>query len=360
MTETWLDRPAPPRAGEELDAGALEAYLEHELGLAGPLVLAQFPRGFSNLTYSVKAGGRDLILRRPPFGAKIKSAHDMGREHRVLSRLAPVYAMAPRPVAFCDDPGVLGAPFYLMERVEGVILRAGMPEAMHPAPDVMSNIAANWVKALADLHAVDYRAAGLEDFGRPEGYVRRQVDGWAERYRRAATDEVPSLDRTAAWLACHRPAEGAAALVHNDFKYDNVVLDAQEWSRILAVLDWEMATIGDPLMDLGTALGYWIDPDDPPALQALQLSPTTLPGNWGRAEVAERYALAAGRSLSDLVFYYVFGLFKIAVIVQQIYHRYRQGLTQDERFKDLDLAVASCGQTAAQAIDRQRIDRLYS
>ena len=359
MTQAWLDRPAPPRAGEQLDAEALATFLELRLGLSGPVEIAQFPCGFSNLTYSVRAGDRDLILRRPPFGAQIKSAHDMGREHRILSGLSPVYPKAPTPVAYCGDESVLGARFYLMERVRGVILRAGMPAAMNPPPEMMRRIAAGWVATLVELHAVDYQAAGLGDLGHPEGYVQRQIAGWTERYRRAATDDVPTLDRTALWLAAHRPAEGPASLVHNDFKYDNVVLDAQQWSRVVAVLDWEMATLGDPLMDLGTALGYWVDPEDPPELQALQLSPTTLPGNWGRVEVAEQYARATGRDLGDLVFYYVFGLFKIAVIVQQIYRRYRDGQTQDRRFKDLDQAVASCGRTAVQAIERGRIDRLY-
>jgi aminoglycoside phosphotransferase (APT) family kinase protein len=359
MHDDWIDRPAAPREGEALDADALGAYLERELGVEGPIEVAQFPRGFSNLTYSVRCADRDLILRRPPFGATVGSAHDMGREHRILSRLAPIYAKAPAPVVYCEDLAVLGAPFYLMERVRGVILRAGMPTEMNPAPELMADIAASWVETLAELHSLDYQRAGLSDLGRPRGYVRRQVEGWSERYRRSATDHVPAVERAATWLADHLPGETRASLVHNDFKYDNVVLDAGDWSRIVAVLDWEMATIGDPLMDLGTSLGYWVDPDDPPALKDLRLSPTDLPGNPGRSEIAALYAAASGRDLGDLVFYYVFGLFKIAVIVQQIYSRYRSGLTGDPRFARLDVAVASCGVGAVQAIERGRIDRLY-
>ncbi len=359
MPPSWIDRPKAPREGETLDRAKLTSYLESILGPISELEVAQFPSGFSNLTYALSVDGRDLVLRRPPFGAKIKTAHDMGREHRILSGLAPVYPKAPAPVAYCEDPEVLGAPFYLMERVEGVILRSGMPSEMEPAPQLMAAVAGAWAVTLAELHAVDYEAAGLADLGRPAGYVERQVAGWARRYDNARTDDVPEIEATAAWLARQTPPENPPALIHNDFKYDNVVLDPADWSRVLAVLDWEMATLGDPLMDLGTSLGYWVDADDPPALQQLQLSPTTLPGNPGRVEVAELYARAAGQDLGDLVFYYVYGLFKIAVIVQQIYRRYRQGLTQDRRFADLDRAVRGCGVAAAQAIARQRIDRLF-
>jgi aminoglycoside phosphotransferase (APT) family kinase protein len=359
MSDAWLDRPSPPRPGEELAADRLGDFLRRELGCDGAIEIAQYPRGFSNLTYAVRAGGRDLILRRPPFGAAIRSAHDMGREHRILSALAPHYPKAPRAVAYCDDASVLGAPFYLMERVPGVILRSEMPPAMRPSSQVMGGIAASWVDALVELHGVDYEAAGLAGLGRPAGYVRRQVEGWTERYRRAATDDLPEVEAAAAWLAGHLPADGAAALIHNDFKYDNVVLDAADWTRVRAVLDWEMATLGDPLMDLGTSLAYWVDPDDPPAMQALRLSPTTLPGNPDRRSVAAKYAAASGAALDGIVFYYVFGLFKVAVIVQQIYRRYRDARTQDLRFATLDQAVAMCGKAAAQAIGRGRIDRLW-
>ena len=359
MSPDQVDRPTGVRPGEELDAERLAAFLAERLpGLDGPLEVEQFPSGFSNLTYLVSAGDRELVLRRPPFGAAVESGHDMGREHRILSRLSPVYDKAPAPLAFCDDPRVLGAPFYVMERVEGVILRPRMPAAMRPSAERMAAIAGGFVDSLAELHAVDFAAAGLSELGRPEGYVRRQVDGWAARYEKARTDDVPEMTRVAAWLDAEAPPEAGAALIHNDFKYDNLVLDPGDGTRVIAVLDWEMATLGDPLMDLGTTLGYWVEPDDPPELRALALSPTLLPGNPGRAELVERYAAASGREVAEPVFYYVYGLFKIAVIVQQIYLRYHQGHTRDPRFASLIDAVRACSRVALEAATRRRLDGL--
>jgi aminoglycoside phosphotransferase (APT) family kinase protein len=289
----------------------------------------------------------------------------MGREYRVLRHLAPLYPKAPRALAACDDPAVLGAPFYLMERVRGVILRRPtLPPGLDLPPERMRALAEAAVDGLAELHSVDYRDAGLADFGRPVGYVERQVSGWSERWRKARTDDVPDLDRAAAWLAEHLPplsedrGEAVAVLLHNDYKYDNLVLSPEDLTRIRAVLDWEMATVGDPLMDLGTSLGYWIDPDDPPAARHLPTGPTIHPGNLSRAEVVERYAKQTGRDVSGILFYYVFGVFKIAVIAQQLYYRYRQGLTKDERFAALGAAVRLLGWTAARAIEVGRIDRL--
>jgi aminoglycoside phosphotransferase (APT) family kinase protein len=366
-----IDRPAPVRPGEELDAGGLAGYLRERLPgaaadlAAGGLAIEQFPRGFSNLTYLLRLGDRRLVLRRPPFGSTVATAHDMAREHRILAALAPVYPKAPRPLLLCADPAVLGAPFYLMERVEGVILRPGaLAAGAPPPPERMAAVAGALIATLAELHAVDWRAAGLGDLGRPEGYVERQVEGWAARWRRAAAGlggegDLPEMERVAAWLAEHRPPESGAALIHNDFKHDNLVLAPGDWSKVLAVLDWEMATVGDPLMDLGTTLGYWVEAGDPPEMRALDLSPSALPGSPGRAEVVERYARATGRDPGGVVFYYAYGLFKIAVIAQQIYARFRAGLTRDPRFANLHLGVAACARTAAQAIDRRRIDRLF-
>ncbi len=360
MLEARIDRPTPPRAGEELDLEALARYLEETLGSAERLAVAQFPKGFSNLTYAVRTADHDLVLRRPPLGANVESAHDMGREVRILSALSPIYPKAPAPIAYCDDPAVLGSPFYLMERRRGVILRAGMPLTEHPSPEVMEDVAHAWVATLAELHAIDPHTAGLDQLGRAEGYIGRQIEGWSNRWLDARLEEVAALDRAALWLRDHQPPDGRAALIHNDFKYDNVVLDPEDLGRVVAVLDWEMATLGDPLMDLGTALGYWVDPDDSPALRGLGLSPTTLAGNPGRAAIAELYARTSGREPGELVFYYVYGLFKIAVIVQQIYARYRQGVTRDPRFAGLDQAVTALGEAALQAIARRRIDRLFT
>jgi len=384
------DCPGPVRPGEELPLAPLAAWLrghlpgsvpaaapaaavetEAETDLSGTdmaspsLVVEQFPGGHSNLTYLLRFGGRELVLRRPPRGASVKTAHDMGREHRVLSLLHRCYPKAPRALAACDDPAVIGAPFFLMERVQGVILRrlpAGAGSV--PAPARLRALSEATVDALAELHAVDPAAAGLAGLGRPAGYAARQVSGWTERWQRAATDPVPDVDRAAAWLAEHLPRrsaaeeEDAAALLHNDFKLDNLVL-AADLGAIAAVLDWEMATVGEPLMDLGTSLGYWLDPDDDEALRLLPVGLTALPGNLSRAEAVERYARATGRDASGILFHYVCGLLKIAVIAQQIYSRYRRGLTRDERFAPLLDSVRLLGRTAVQAIARQRIDRLW-
>jgi aminoglycoside phosphotransferase (APT) family kinase protein len=354
-----LDQPAPVRSGEELDLAALQAYLlAHLPDARGELKIEQFPRGYSNLTYLLRLGDRDLVLRRPPFGANVKSAHDMGREYRILRGLEGLYTKAPRPLLYCEDARVVGAPFYVMERVPGVILRERLPADMSIEPATMRRICEALVDTLAELHSVDYRSAGLAELGKAEGYVARQVRGWAQRYEQASTHDLPAMRAVGAWLAEHMPPERGAALIHNDFKLDNLVLAAQELTRVKAVLDWEMATIGDPLMDLGTTLGYWIQAGDPPELQRLGLA--RFAGSLRRGEVVARYAERTGRSpaalAAEIVFYYVFGLFKIAVIVQQIYYRYHQGHTKDTRFSQLDVVVAACARMAEQAIRSGRIE----
>ncbi len=357
-----IDQPRKVRPGEELDVAALQAYLTREIpGLEGPLEVDQFGKGFSNLTYLIRVGDRELVLRRPPFGAKIRSAHDMGREYRILSHLITVYPKAPRALAYCADESVLGAPFYVMERLRGVILRATPPAGVDLDPERMRAISEAFVDNMVAIHGVDYAAAGLGDLGRPQGYVERQITGWAGRYEKARTDDVPEIERVAAWLLEHRPAESAAepaaSLIHNDYKYDNLVLDPDELSRILAVLDWEMSTIGDPLMDLGTTLAYWVEPGDGDALQALQVGLTVLPGNLRRDELVQRYARQSGRDVTEarMVFYYVFGLFKNAVVAQQIYARYKAGHSTDERFALLPVSIRALGQRAEQALWRNRL-----
>jgi aminoglycoside phosphotransferase (APT) family kinase protein len=351
-----IDQPTAVRAGEELAAEPLAAYLYDQLGLAGPLEIAQFPGGYSNLTYLLRVGERELVLRRPPFGASVRGGHDMGREYRMLSALAATAVPVPRPLLSCTDTSVLGAPFYLMERVEGLVLRgSGGPADL--TPDTMRRLCLALVDGLVALHALDYQAAGLGDLGRPQGYTERQVHGWTTRYANARTDDVPEIDQAAAWLAAHIPPQGPPALIHNDFKYDNVMLDPRDLARIVAVLDWEMATIGDPLTDLGTTLAYWMEPGDPEPLRRFGL--TSLPGNLDRREWARRYAERSGRDIAQILFYFVYGLFKNAVIVQQIYARYRKGFTQDARFATLDRMVLAYGRMAASAIERNRIDHLY-
>ena len=351
MSANAVDRAAAVRPGEELDAAALEAYLRQHLpGTGGPVEVRQFPRGFSNLTYLVRAGDREMVLRRPPFGAQVRGGHDVVREHGILAALHPVWPKVPRPLLCCDDDSVIGAPFYLMERVTGVVLRDRPPAGVALDPDTMRGVCLAAVDTLAELHAVDWRAAGLEGIGRPEGYVRRQVEGWTERWRRAITDDVPEMDAAAAWLAANLPAEGAPAIIHNDYKYDNLVLDPADLSRVRAVLDWEMATLGDPLMDLGTALAYWAEPGDPPELKVFGV--THLPGNLDRAGVVARYAEKTGRDVSGIRFHHAYGLFKVGVIAQQIYARYVAGKTRDPRFASLLHVVRAAGRMAGRVADR--------
>jgi aminoglycoside phosphotransferase (APT) family kinase protein len=353
-----LDQPRAVRPGEELDPARLTAYLATAApDLGGPIEVRQFPQGYSNLTYLLRIGGREVVLRRPPFGVGKSSAHDMGREYRTLAGVARVYPLVPRPLVYCADETVLGAPFYLMERVPGLILRTRPPAGLDLPPPTMRRLAEVTIDNLAAIHALDYQAAGLGDLGHPAGYAGRQVQGWTARYARARTDDIPDIEQAATWLAEHIPpdADAGAALLHNDYKYDNLVLDPADLPRIRAVLDWEMATIGDPLMDLGTTLGYWVQADDAPELQAMRFGPTTLPGNLTRAELVQRYAQASGRDVTGIGFYYVYGLFKIAVIAQQIYARYRQGYTHDARFAGLLPAIQALGRAAAQAIASGRL-----
>jgi aminoglycoside phosphotransferase (APT) family kinase protein len=356
-----MDQPSPVRAGQGFDAEALASWLRTRIeGLEGAPELLQFGRGYSNLTYLVRFGegdgAREIVVRRSPPGVNIKSAHDMGREFRILSALAPHWSKAPRPLAHCEDASVIGTPFYVMPRVRGIILRAKVPEGLVLDAPTMRRASEATCDTLAEIHNLDWRAVGLADLGKPQGYVERQVRGWADRYVKARTDDVPQVEKLGAWLEAHRPPESGATLVHNDFKYDNVVL-SPDLARVEAVLDWEMATIGDPLMDLGTALGYWIEPDDPPVFQVTVFGPTNRPGNLTRVEFAERWSRATGRDASDVLFYYAFALFKLAVVAQQLYKRWVDGHTKEERYAMMLEGVRAVASSALVAIDKGRIDR---
>lgn len=364
LTDGLIDRPKRVREGEELDLSALATWLRANTKLLDDVLptiqVLQFPSGYSNLTYMLRIGEQEAVLRRPPFGNTVKSGHDMQREYTVLSKLAPVYALAPTPLAYCDDASVLGAPFYVMERRRGIIIRRRPPPGMKLDEATSRALSCALIDGLADLHAIDWRGVGLAEFGKPEGYAIRQVEGWARRWDRCKTDDVPKLDAVAAWLASSLPADADAdpALIHNDYKYDNVLLDARgvetgEGVAINAVLDWEMATIGSPRMDLGTTLGYWVEAGDDARMQGLAFGPTNLPGSLTRAELVDRYQARTGIELSSAVYYRVFGLFKIAVIVQQIYARYQQGSTQDPRFAALGYFVTMLAEVAAEAIERE-------
>ena len=284
----------------------------------------------------------------------------MRREFDVLSALAPLYSKAPKALAYCADRSVIGAPFYLMERVRGCSFFARRRPRIRLPPPRMRALSEAFVDALAELHALDVSAGPLAALGKPEGYAVRQVAGWTERWLRAKTEEIPALDEAAAWLAGRVPAVSRPALVHNDFKYDNLVLDTGDPTRIVAVLDWEMATLGDPVLDLGTTLGYWIDPDDAPEVRALPFGATLVPGNLSRAEVAARWAERTRRPDADVLFAYVFGLFKFAVIAQQIFRRFAEGHTTDPRFAAMLEGVRILGPQATRALERGRVGRLIA
>lgn len=348
---TDLNSPVTVRAGEELPVERLADYLHQNFPDSGAqLTVEQFPDGYSNLTYLLRLGTRELILRRPPFGNQVASAHDMGREFRMLSRLSEVFSAAPRPELYCDDENIIGSPFYLMERRHGLILRKKLPLGRTIDAEMACRMSCALIDNLAALHAIDYQAAGLSDMGKPEGYVQRQVTGWTKRYSQAQTAIVPAMDSVAKWLNEHMPSETGASVIHNDYKYDNVMLDDTDLTHIVAVLDWEMATIGDPLMDLGTSLGYWVQSTDPLALQHAAFGPTAIPGSLTRQELVDRYQERTGVAVPDVIFYYSFGLFKLAAIVQQIYARFVRGNTTDPRFARLDQLVLLLGEQADQTL----------
>lgn len=348
------DETVAVREGEGLDAEKLREFLAASLpGIGGELAIRQFPGGYSNLTYLVQAGGREMILRRPPFGKKAKSAHDMAREYRVLAALKPVFPLCPAPLVYADDEGIIGAPFYLMERMQGIILRKELPPEVQLPPEQARSLSESLVDTLCRLHGVDYSAAGLDDLGKGEGYVSRQVAGWNRRYAEARTDDAPSCEKVIGWLHDKMPEHSpAATLIHNDYKFDNTVLDPADPTRIIGLLDWEMTTIGDPLMDLGSSLAYWVEENDPPPLQAVRTMPTNVPGMLTRKEQVARYGKVSGIAIDNFDFYYCFGLFRLAVIAQQIYYRYSHGQTRDPRFKNLVHGVRALEQTALGVIAR--------
>ena len=341
MTD-FRDQPTSIRHGEELDLGKLEAFLRsHFPGEGADFSVRQYPSGHSNLTYAVALGARQMVLRRPPFGSKVKSAHDMGREFHVLSKLHDAYALAPKVLLYSDDSSLLGAPFYLMEPINGIILRKDPPPGLAFPPETARKLCEVFVDNLARLHGIDYSVSGLADLGKPQGYLERQVRGWIERYQGSKTHELPEVAQISEWMQSRLPSSSDAALIHNDYKFDNVILAPEDLTRIIGVLDWEMCTLGDPLSDLGTALAYWVEAGDSEDMQKLRWGPTNYPGSMTRDELVERYAHASGRDVSQMVFYVVFARFKVAVIVQQIYYRYHVGLTKDLRFAAMPEVVGT-------------------
>ena len=335
------------------DLERLNTYLRAQSNVGEVVSISQFPSGYSNLTFCLKTSHAEFILRRPPIGANIKSAHDMGREFHVLSKLIAHYPIVPKPIVYCESAEIIGAPFYIMERIEGVILRASHAQKLSIDPNLFRKVSEALVDNLVRLHRLDIQVTGLDQLGKPEGYVQRQVEGWSKRYFQAETDVLADMNALDDWLQKNLPGHQTPTFLHNDYKYDNVMLNPANLSQIIGVLDWEMATVGDPLMDLGASVAYWSEAGDDRILQSFNL--TALPGNLSREEFVNRYAEKSGRDVSNILFYYVFGLFKNAVIAQQIYARWKQGVTKDPRFGGLLLVIKNLAKQGVGSLERGKI-----
>ncbi|WP_437308120.1 phosphotransferase family protein [Sorangium sp. So ce388] len=344
-----MDEPAEPRPGEGLDVAALAGWLRASAPeRRGAIEVAQFHGGYSNLTYLVTVGGREMVLRRAPDAAEGRGARDVMREYDVLARLCEVYPLAPRPICRCDDRSVIGAPFYLMERRRGLVLRRQLPAGLALGVTEARRLSEVFIDTLAHLHSIDGEAAGLTRLTASEGYAGRQVREWILRYKRSAVDSQVDMADVARWLEAELPPDGAAAMIHNDYKYDNLMFDPGDLTRVVAVLDWEMGSVGDPRMDLGTALAYWQERDDP-GHRLLAVGPTYLPGSLTRRQLVERYEQRTGRQVARAVYYYVFGLFKVAVIAQRLHERYLRGETRNPRLAGLGRHVTLLSRAAAEA-----------
>lgn len=346
------------RKGEELHEVKLKQFLQQQeliSSMESELLVKQFTHGYSNLTYLLSIEEKEYVLRKPPIGA-IKRGHDMSREFKVQSGVQKGFSKVPKMFVYSDDASILGSEFYIMEKVEGIILNYKEAHKRNIQPDEYKTIANSWLDTFVELHQLDYQAVGLSELGRPEGYVERQVTNWGKQYLKAATEDVPEATMVMRWMQECQPKTYDHCLIHNDYKYDNVVFGDSSWKEITAVLDWEMATLGDPLMDLGTSLGYWTVATDHDFVKQGIPSPTIFEGNPIRSEVVELYAQKSGRDIQNMVFYYAFGLFKIAVIAQQIYYRYSKGLTTDPRFANLNKAAELCCKLALKSIKTNKID----
>lgn len=328
------DQARAVRDEDAFDVARVDAFLkQHIADLTGTPTVKQFPGGASNLTYLLSYPDRELVLRRPPRGAKAKSAHDMLREARVMDALKPSYPRVPAILARCDDAAVIGQDFYVMERLSGTILRRDLPPGLGLDRDGVRKLCLGFVDRLIELHQVDITRSGLGALGKGEGYIARQVAGWGERWRQAATEGSDPCEDVLAWLEANQPShDNASCVIHNDYRFDNVVLSPDNPLDIIGVLDWEMATIGDPLMDLGGSLAYWVQADDDPVLQSFRRQPTHEPGMLARAEVIAYYGERSGWDVSRFGFYEVFGLFRLMVIIQQIYRRFALGQTSNPQF----------------------------
>ena len=349
------------RKGEELDEDKLKPFLlKKDLieSLDSPMDVMQFSNGFSNLTYQIDIEGKSMVLRRPPKGA-VKKGHDMGREYKVLSNLRRGFNQCPKAYAFAESGEVMDYQFYIMEKVDGIILTTKEASKRNISAGEYATIANTWLNTFVNLHALDYKSVGLGDLGRPEGYVARQVETWSKQYLKAATSEVEEAKMVMQWMKEYQPQQYDHTLIHNDYKYDNVVFKDDTWREITAVLDWEMCTLGDPMMDLGSSLAYWTMASDGEMVKNGLPSPTMFEGNPGRLEIVQSYAQKSGRNIDNLVFYYVYGLFKLATIVQQIYYRYHHGLTTNPKFANLDKSAYFLCICALQSIKKNKIESLF-
>ena len=335
------------RRSEQLNWEALSVYVRERLtnilgegfDASAPMTVEQFPGGHSNLTYLLRFGAQEFVMRRPPFGPVPKRAHDMAREYRILEVVHPVYNLAPRPFMLCEDASLIGSTFYVMERRRGLVVRTEEPPELADRPEERHRASRALIDALADLHLVDIDKHGLTSLGKPAGFVERQVRGWSERWHGSQTSELPQMDALADWLIERLPSDAQrATLVHGDFKLDNVMLDANDVGHLVGVFDWEMAAVGDPLIDLGILLAYWVHVATIAQRDAVS-SVTNREGWFTRAEILERYHERTALNLANIAFYEVFAVFKLAVVLQQIFYRFHRGQTDDPRFARLDEQV---------------------
>ena len=342
-----MEKTVPLSDKEVFDIPGINYLLKNFIPDAKPIQsITRFPGGYSNLTYSIQTDSQQFVMRMAPPGANIKSAHDMEREYKVLQLLKPHFGQVPQTIIYSTDTGITGASFYIMEQLDGVILRAHNAPKMNLSPTQFEHCSKQLIETLVQLHAININKTGLINLGKPEGYVNRQVAGWIKRYYGAETNKIEAMNTVAEWLTQYQPKAQEAALLHNDFKYDNIVFN-KDFTKVIGVLDWEMATVGDPLMDLGAMLAYWFEDNEEPIFK--QYNCTWLPGNLTRNEIISLYASLTKRDVSDIHFYYAFGLFKNAVIAQQIYHRYKQGFSTDERFGALLPLIELLGRKALKA-----------
>lgn len=352
-----IDVGSSVRNGEELDTRAVGNWLiEHGEEISGPVNVTQYSGGASNWTYRLKYENADLILRRPPQGTKAKSAHDMSREYHVQRALAEFYPVVPEMLLLCQDESVIGCDFYVMKRIEGIIPRANLPKEINLDETQIRELCTNFIDKLIELHQVPHNGTDLEKLGKGEGYCQRQVDGWDTRYEKAKTLNVPSFKYVRQWLKDHVPSDSKTCVIHNDWRFDNIILDVENPTKIIGVLDWEMATLGDPLMDLGAALAYWVEDSDNAIFKATRRQPTHLKGMFTRAEVVEYYLNKIGLKTDNWTFYEVFGIFRLAVIAQQIYYRYYHKQTNNPAFKDFWIVIHALHIRALKRIGLQKIE----